>query len=216
MLKVKNLSKNYSQKPAIRNLSFEAKAGDIIGLLGSNGSGKSTTLKILAGIENHDSGEVLLNEKKIFKEDLGYVPETSALYGDLTVKEYLLFMASLRGVGDIREVLKLFELKDVENKLCFTLSKGYQQRVMLAQALLHNPRLLLLDEPNTGLDPLQLKTLEKILKSISKNMIIILSSHQLIEVKNLCTKIIGLRNGEKIFDATESSDIDEIYTQLSA
>ena len=231
MLKISNLTKSYGPFTALKDLSFEAQEGDIIGLLGPNGSGKSTTLKILASLLKPSTGQVLfvgqeyssnLNE---IRKQIAYVPEISALYQDLTVSEYLNLMASLRGVDDsnlkANGLIELFNLEKVCKQLCHQLSKGYRQRLSLAQALVHQPKMLILDEPNTGLDPDHLNELRKILQDYSQKMLIILSSHQLPEVEKLCTRIIGLSAGKKVFDlslkdASSKQDLNQLYRELTS
>jgi ABC-2 type transport system ATP-binding protein len=225
MLKVRGLSKQYHNFKALDLLNFDAKPGEVIGLLGPNGSGKSTTLKILAGILSPSGGEIIWQDQIVSSETLGlqrlsaYVPEVPALYSELSVEETLNFFAGLisghQKISDseIERIINLLDLNPMRKRLCFKLSKGYQQRVMLAQALLRKPKILLLDEPNTGLDPKQLIELSNILRMESQKMITILSTHQLSEAAQICSRVIGLSGGCMIFDQLVSSDASE--TQLA-
>ncbi len=231
MLEIHNLCKQYADYQALQGLNLQAKQGEIIGLLGPNGSGKSTTLKILAGILTPTLGEIkwkgesVITNSLSFRKKLAYVPEKSAIYPELNVSEYLNFMFRLAGNSKAEAKLKLeqaiekFQLASVAKKLCANLSKGYQQRLMLAQALMRSPELLLLDEPNTGLDPVQIRELIDLLTAEAPKMIIILSSHQLREVELLCSRVIGISKGHKIFDQVlpkehgERVDLETLYQQ---
>ncbi len=231
MLEIQNMSKQYADYQALQGLSLQAERGEIIGLLGPNGSGKSTTLKILAGILTPTvgvvkwQGETIATNSLEFRRKLAYVPEKSAVYPELNVTEYLNFMFRLAGSSKAEAKVKLeqaiekFQLAAVAKKLCANLSKGYQQRLMLAQALMRSPELLLLDEPNTGLDPVQIKELIDLLTAEAPKMIIILCSHQLREVELLCSRVIGISKGHKIFDqvlpkeAGKRIDLETLYQQ---
>ena len=232
ILTVEGLSKSYAlgssvTPPALAALNFSAKVGEVIGLLGPNGSGKSTTLKILSGVLKEDSGSVTYRgisknqNLQSYQQLLGFVPEITAVYPELKVKEYLNLMATLLGLDAqtsaerVAAVTELFSLERVSNHLCEQLSKGYTQRVMLAQALLHQPEILILDEPNTGLDPEQIEELHQIILSLKESMIIILSSHQLLEVDNLCERVIGLSRGQQVFDEQLAGrEVKDLYQSL--
>jgi ABC-2 type transport system ATP-binding protein len=207
MIKVENLTKRYAGHTAIKDLTFEVGKGEIMGFLGPNGAGKSTTMRILASFMPPTSGRVSIAGYDIFRESLqarahlGYMPENVPLYNDMRVTEYLDYRAALKGVphrriservGDVKE---LCGVKDVERKLIGTLSKGYRQRVGLADALLHEPDLLILDEPTIGLDPNQIRQVRELIKNLGKQHTILLSTHILPEVEMTCTRVIIIHKG---------------------
>ena len=206
MIKVEKLTKRYAGHPAIRDLSFEVNQGEIMGFLGPNGAGKTTTMRILAGFMPPTSGRATIAGFDVFEQSLqarthlGYMPENVPLYGDMRVTEYLNYRAALKGVhhrriteraGDVKE---LCGLKDVEKKLIGTLSKGYRQRVGLADALLAEPDLLILDEPTIGLDPNQIRQVRELIKNLGKQHTILLSTHILPEVEMTCSRVIIIHN----------------------
>jgi gliding motility-associated transport system ATP-binding protein len=207
MIKVENLTKRYAGHTAIKDLNFEVGKGEIMGFLGPNGAGKSTTMRILASFMPPTSGSATIAGYDIFRESLqarahlGYMPENVPLYNDMRVTEYLNYRAALKGVphrriservGDVKE---LCGVKDVEKKLIGTLSKGYRQRVGLADALLHEPDLLILDEPTIGLDPNQIRQVRELIKNLGKQHTILLSTHILPEVEMTCTRVIIIHKG---------------------
>ena len=207
MIKVENLTKRYAGHTAIKDLTFEVGQGEIMGFLGPNGAGKSTTMRILASFMPPTSGRVSIAGYDIFRQSLqarshlGYMPENVPLYNDMRVNEYLAYRAALKDVphrriaervGDVKE---LCGLKDVEKKLIATLSKGYRQRVGLADALLHEPDLLILDEPTIGLDPNQIRQVRELIKNLGKQHTILLSTHILPEVEMTCTRVIIIHKG---------------------
>ncbi len=207
MIKVENLTKRYAGQPAIQDLNFEVAQGEIMGFLGPNGAGKTTTMRILASFMPATSGRATIAGFDIFKQSLqarahlGYMPENVPLYNDMRVTEYLDYRAALKGVphrrvaervGDVRE---LCGLKEVEKKVIGTLSKGYRQRVGLADALLHEPDLLILDEPTIGLDPNQIRQVRQLIKSLGKQHTILLSTHILPEVEMTCSRVIIIHKG---------------------
>ena len=207
MIKVENLTKRYAGQTAIKDLTFEVGKGEIMGFLGPNGAGKSTTMRILASFIPPTSGSATIAGYDIFRESLqarahlGYMPENVPLYNDMRVTEYLNYRAALKGVphrripervGDVKE---LCGVKDVEKKLIATLSKGYRQRVGLADALLHEPDLLILDEPTIGLDPNQIRQVRELIKNLGKQHTILLSTHILPEVEMTCTRVIIIHKG---------------------
>ena len=207
MIKVENLTKRYAGQPAIQDLNFEVSRGEIMGFLGPNGAGKTTTMRILASFMPATSGRATIAGFDIFKQSLqarahlGYMPENVPLYNDMRVTEYLDYRAALKGVphrrvaervGDVRE---LCGLKEVEKKVIGTLSKGYRQRVGLADALLHEPDLLILDEPTIGLDPNQIRQVRQLIKSLGKQHTILLSTHILPEVEMTCSRVIIIHKG---------------------
>ena len=207
MIKVENLTKRYAGHTAIKDLSFEVGKGEIMGFLGPNGAGKSTTMRILASFMPPTSGRVSIAGYDIFRQSLearshlGYMPENVPLYNDMRVTEYLNYRAALKDVphrriaervGDVKE---LCGLKDVEKKLIATLSKGYRQRVGLADALLAEPDLLILDEPTIGLDPNQIRQVRELIKNLGKQHTILLSTHILPEVEMTCSRVIIIHKG---------------------
>jgi gliding motility-associated transport system ATP-binding protein len=207
MIKVEHLTKRYAGHTAIRDLSFEVGQGEIMGFLGPNGAGKSTTMRILASFMPPTSGRVSIAGYDVFSQSLqarahlGYMPENVPLYNDMRVTEYLDYRAALKGVAHRRiaervgDVKELCGLKDVEKKLIATLSKGYRQRVGLADALLHEPDLLILDEPTIGLDPNQIRQVRELIRNLGKQHTILLSTHILPEVEMTCTRVIIIHKG---------------------
>jgi ABC-2 type transport system ATP-binding protein len=207
MIKVENLTKRYAGQTAIKDLSFEVGQGEIMGFLGPNGAGKTTTMRILAGFMPPTSGRASIAGFDVFEQSLqarariGYMPENVPLYNDMRVSEYLDYRAALKGVphrriaervGDVKE---LCGLKEVERKLIGALSKGYRQRVGLADALLHEPDLLILDEPTIGLDPNQIRQVRELIKNLGKQHTILLSTHILPEVEMTCSRVIIIHRG---------------------
>src|SRR5437879_3382587 len=207
MIKVENLTKRYAGQAAIRDLNFEVGKGEVMGFLGPNGAGKTTTMRILAGFMPATSGRASIAGFDIFEQSLqartrlGYMPENVPLYSDMRVTEYLEYRAALKGVphrriaervGDVKE---LCGVKDVERKIIGALSKGYRQRVGLADALLHEPDLLILDEPTIGLDPNQIRQVRQLIKNLGKQHTILLSTHILPEVEMTCTRVIIIHKG---------------------
>lgn len=207
MIKVENLTKRYAGQAAIRDLNFEVGKGEIMGFLGPNGAGKTTTMRILAGFMPATSGRASIAGFDIFEQSLqartrlGYMPENVPLYSDMRVTEYLEYRAALKGVphrriaervGDVKE---LCGVKDVEKKIIGALSKGYRQRVGLADALLHEPDLLILDEPTIGLDPNQIRQVRELIKNLGRQHTILLSTHILPEVEMTCSRVIIIHKG---------------------
>ncbi|MEY2537743.1 MAG: gliding motility-associated transport system ATP-binding protein [Verrucomicrobiota bacterium] len=207
MIKVEHLTKRYAGHTAIKDLSFEVGKGEIMGFLGPNGAGKTTTMRILASFMPPTSGRATIAGFDIFRQSLqarshlGYMPENVPLYNDMRVTEYLDYRAALKGVphrriservGDVKE---LCGVKDVEKKLIGNLSKGYRQRVGLADALLHEPDLLILDEPTIGLDPNQIRQVRELIRNLGKQHTILLSTHILPEVEMTCSRVIIIHKG---------------------
>ena len=217
LIQVKNLSKKYGKFVAVDNLNFKINDGEIIGLLGPNGAGKSTTMNMITGFIDATEGQILINEKDILKnskeikKQIGYMPENIPLYQDLTVKEFVRFMAELKYVSkkdkknEVEETIKKVGLTDVQNKLIKNLSRGYKQRVSLAGAIVGNPKILILDEPTVGLDPKQIIEIRELIKSLGKNHTVILSSHILSEVSQICEKVIIINKGKLIAIDTPSN-----------
>ena len=204
----KNLNKNFKDFRVLNNISLELKKGEITGLLGVNGAGKSTLIRILAGYYDDWDGQISMNgldykkNLKEIKKTTGYLPENNPLYKEMYVEEYLKFIISLYRikVENYNEIIEKTGLSDVLKKKISTLSKGFKQRIGIASSIIHNPLLLLLDEPISGLDPLQLNEIRGLIKDLSKNKIILFSSHILQEIDLVCDKIIIINKGEIILN----------------
>lgn len=212
-IEVTGLKKVYGNQVAVNGISFSVNPGEIVGFLGPNGAGKSTTMKIITGFIHPTAGQVQIHGKPFtpdtiaLKSHIGYLPENNPLYPDMYVREYLHFAGSLAGVsGDLLkkrtgEIIELVGLGPEKHKKIEQLSKGYRQRVGLAQALIHNPDILILDEPTTGLDPNQLIEIRNLIREIGKNKTILLSTHIMQEVEILCHRAIIIRKGNLVADA---------------
>ena len=210
MIEVKNVTKKYANITAVDNISFEVKDGEVVGFLGPNGAGKTTTMNMITGFIDSTEGQIIVNgydiakKPKKAKKQIGYMPEGVPLYSELTVKEFVSYMAELKllkGKQKKEEVQKTIEetgLEDVENKLIRNLSRGYKQRVGLAGALIGNPDIIILDEPTVGLDPKQITEIRALIKNLGKEHTVILSSHILSEVSQICEKVIIINNGKII------------------
>ena len=208
MIEVKNVSKKYGNFEAIKDISFEIDEGEIVGFLGPNGAGKSTTMNMITGFIEPTSGKIIVNgldidrKAKKAKKEIGYMPENVPLYNDLTVKEFINYMADLKLVkrkekkAEVERVLNAVGVKDVQNKLIKNISRGYKQRVSLAGALVGNPKILILDEPTVGLDPKQVTEIRELIRSLKEKHTVILSSHILSEVSQMCNKIIIINEGK--------------------
>ncbi len=208
MIKVENLTKSYGAVKAVEGISFEVEKGEIVGFLGPNGAGKSTTMRMLSGFLPPTSGRAEIAGYDIFKDSLrarehiGYMPEHVPLPQDMRVTEYLRFRAALKGVPGRRinerlnDVLDLCSLKDVQRKLIGFLSKGYRQRVGLADAMIHEPELLILDEPTIGLDPNQIRQVRDLIKNLRRHHTILLSTHILPEVEMTCSRVLIINKGK--------------------
>lgn len=212
MVEVKNLVKRYGNQLAVNDVSFTVDSGEILGFLGPNGAGKSTTMNIITGYLSSTSGTVTVDGCEILedpagaKSKIGYLPEIPPLYIDMTVRKYLEFMFDLKRVTlpkkeHIEEVCKVTKINDVENRLIKNLSKGYRQRVGLAQALLGNPPVIILDEPTVGLDPKQIIEMRALIKGLGKKHTVILSSHVLSEVQATCDRVIVINRGTLVADS---------------
>lgn len=207
-IEVQNISKNYGAQKALNNISFTVQKGEIVGFLGPNGAGKSTLMKILTSYIDADSGTAVVNgfnvasQTKDVQKSIGYLPEHNPLYLDLYVREYLAFNADVYKVDRkrIEEVIQLTGLTPEAHKKISQLSKGYRQRVGLATALLHDPQVLILDEPTTGLDPNQLAEIRDLIKNIGKDKTVFLSTHIMQEVEAICDRVIIIKKGEIVAD----------------
>lgn len=211
-LQIQQLTKIYGQQKAVDAISFSVNEGEIVGFLGPNGAGKSTTMKIATGYLPPTSGKVWVDgldveeNPLLVKKMIGYLPEHNPLYLDMYVHEYLRFVGGLYGLSGQRlkqrvtEIIELCGLTAEQNKKLETLSKGYRQRVGLAQALLHDPKVLILDEPTSGLDPNQIIEIRKVIKEISRNKTVLFSTHIMQEVQALCDRVIVINKGEIVAD----------------
>lgn len=211
---IENLSKNYGPQKAVDDISFEVKTGEILGFLGPNGAGKSTTMKMITGYLGMSEGEIKVGGKSVnddpesTKPHIGYLPENNPLYLDMPIVEYLQFCGELQGVESpkidarVREMIGLCGLNREKHKKIGDLSKGYRQRVGLAQAMIHDPEVLILDEPTTGLDPNQIIEIRKLIRDLGKEKTVILSTHILPEVEATCDRILIINKGKIVADGT--------------
>ena len=211
LIKVTGINRFYGNTQAVKDLEFELHTGDILGFLGPNGAGKSTTMQMISGCLAPDAGQIeingidLIEQPTLAKQQLGYLPEQPPLYKELTVDEYLHYTAQLRGINkvDIKSALENAKLRcglaDTGNKLITSLSKGYQQRVGIAQAIIHNPAVVILDEPTVGLDPIQIKEIRQLIIELGENHGVILSTHILPEVLAVCNRVQIIQKGELVY-----------------
>ncbi|OYU66881.1 MAG: multidrug ABC transporter ATP-binding protein [Cytophagaceae bacterium BCCC1] len=232
-ISVNQLTKTYGSQTAVNNISFSIEKGQILGFLGPNGAGKSTTMKILAGYISSTSGEAQLDsdvitvDSLITKSKIGYLPEHNPLYLEMYVTEYLSFVGGMFGLkgtvlrDKVAKVIEMVGLMPEKHKKIEQLSKGYRQRVGLAQALIHDPEVLILDEPTTGLDPNQLVEIRKLIKEVGKNKTIILSTHIMQEVEAICDRVIIINKGNLVADDTlenlkkDGGTLEEIFRKLT-
>jgi ABC-2 type transport system ATP-binding protein len=213
-IRIENLCKRYGVQTAVDNISFEVKTGEILGFLGPNGAGKSTSMKMITGYLGIGSGEIFVNDQSVrngtedIRKHIGYLPENNPLYLDMPVIDYLEFCAVLQGVDKknigerIRKMVKVCGLNAEKHKKIGELSKGYRQRVGLAQAMIHDPEILILDEPTTGLDPNQIVEIRQLIKELGKAKTVILSTHILPEVEATCDRILIINKGKIVADGT--------------
>ena len=231
MLSVIDISKNFGDFTAINKLSFEVKVGDVMGFLGPNGAGKTTSMRVITGYLKSDSGNVIINNKDIeidpiyTKSMIGYLPEGVPLYLDFSPYLYLDYVCQVRNIKNskaaIKKVINDLQLEEEKDVPIETLSKGFKRRVGIAQALIHNPKLLILDEPTDGLDPLQKFEVRKLIKKLSKTKAIIISTHILDEVPEVCNKCLIINDGQKVFEGTPAQlkkkigkSLDEKFRKL--
>lgn len=208
MIEVKNVTKKYGNFTAVDNITFNVKDGEVVGLLGQNGAGKSTTMNMITGFIEPTEGTIIINGYDIMKKSLkakkqiGYMPENVPLYPELTIKEFVSYMAELKLVGrkerkqEVENAIKETGLEEVKNKLIRNLSRGYKQRVSMAGALVGNPEVLILDEPTVGLDPKQIIEIRNLIKNLGKKHTVILSSHILSEISQICERVVILNKGK--------------------
>ncbi|MEO9967129.1 MAG: ATP-binding cassette domain-containing protein [Reichenbachiella sp.] len=214
---IENLTKKYGEQKAVNNISFEVKTGEVVGFLGPNGAGKSTTMKMITCFMSPSAGDVrlddlsILNHPEEVKKKIGYLPENNPLYTDMPIVEYLRFVAEIQGVekskisSRIAEMIEMCGLDLEKHKKINELSKGYRQRVGLAQAMIHDPEVLILDEPTTGLDPNQIIEIRKLIKKLGKEKTVILSSHILSEVEATCDRILIINRGRIVADGSSET-----------
>ena len=230
-IEVSGLKKVYGSQVAVNGISFSVGTGEIVGFLGPNGAGKSTTMKIITGFMAATEGRVLIHGKPFgpdavaLKAHIGYLPENNPLYPDMYVSEYLRFAGSLNGLGGgalkdrVNEVIAQVGLSPEKHKKIEQLSKGYRQRVGLAQALIHDPDILILDEPTTGLDPNQLTEIRALIKTISQNKTIILSTHIMQEAEALCHRAIIIKKGNLVADSPlhelKNQSLEKTFRELT-
>ena len=235
MLKVEHLTKKYGKRTVVDDLSFTAEKGEILGLLGPNGAGKSTTMNMLTGYLAPDNGSIDLDDKDLTnpknrkKVLIGYMPEIPPLYNDMTVKEYLIFAAELKGIKRtlvktrVDEVMEQASVTDVKDRLIKNLSKGYRQRVGFACAVLGDPELIILDEPTAGLDPRQIVAMRELILSLKKDHLVILSSHMLSEIEEVCDHVLIISKGKLVLsDNTEhlleehnDESLEDVFLELT-
>ena len=235
MLKVEHLTKKYGKRTVVNDLSFTADKGEILGLLGPNGAGKSTTMNMLTGYLAPDRGTIVLDDKDLTnpknrkKVLIGYMPEVPPLYNDMTVREYLLFAAELKGIKHSERKAKVASLMeetavtDVKDRLIKNLSKGYRQRVGFACAIIGDPELIILDEPTAGLDPRQIVAMRELILSLKKDHLVILSSHILSEIEEVCDHVLIISKGKLVLsDNTEhlleehDESLEDVFLELTA
>lgn len=231
---VTNLTKTYGSQQAVDDISFEVKTGEILGFLGPNGAGKSTTMKIITCYIQPNSGNVTLDDYNIYehanevKKKIGYLPENNPLYLDMSIVDYLSYTAALQGVegrdikNKVRNMIHVTGLERERHKLIGELSKGYRQRVGLAQALIHDPEVLILDEPTTGLDPNQIVEIRELIKTIGKQKTVLLSSHILKEVEATCDRILIISQGKLVANGTteelrkQAQGADQVFIEIDS
>lgn len=215
MIKVENLTMSYGSKKILKGISFDIVKGQTVGFLGANGEGKSTTMNLLTGYLTPDEGKIIICDNdmsiqpKKAKACIGYLPEIPPLYKDMRINEYLNYVASLKGISDVGKeidrVIELFDLKEKEYDFIKHLSKGYCQRLGFAAALIGDPEVLILDEPFVGLDPAESKKIRNIIKSLKEDHCILISSHILSEIDELCNEILMIKDGELVLDESTAS-----------
>lgn len=231
MISVKNLSKRYSDFVAVEDISFSAAKGDVVGFLGQNGAGKTTTIRMLSTFLPPSSGQAsiagfdIVTQAEEVRRCIGYLPENPPLYGEMTVMEYLIFVAKIKGVPSksissrVAETVERCFLGNVQSKLCQHLSKGYRQRVGIAQAIIHRPEVIILDEPTSGLDPKQIIDIRKLIKSLGENHTVILSTHILPEVTMVCNKVVMIHRGrlaleKPLSELTPGHSLEQVFLEV--
>jgi ABC-2 type transport system ATP-binding protein len=230
MIEVVNLSKSYGDYIAVSDVSFSADKGQIVGFLGPNGAGKTTTIRMLATYLPPTSGKAsiagydVVSQADEVRKRIGYLPENPPLYPEMTVREYLKFIAEIKGVARasmaerIDRVMEQCFITDVRNKLCQHLSRGYRQRVGLAQAIIHEPEVIILDEPTSGLDPKQIIEIRQLIRSLGESHTVLLSTHILPEVSMVCNKVVIINRGRVVIESmlnqlTKDKDLEQIFLE---
>ena len=230
MIEVQNISKRYGDFIAVSDVSFSAAKGDVVGFLGPNGAGKTSTIRILATYLPPTSGTAkiagfdIMTQSDEVRKRIGYLPETPPLYSEMTVEEYLLFVGRIKGVPSsslksrVNDSIERCFIGDVRRKLCQHLSRGYRQRVGLAQAIIHDPEVVILDEPTSGLDPRQIIEIRQLIKSLAQNHTVILSTHILPEVSMVCNKVVIIDRGRVVLesslsDLTKGGSLEQVFLQ---
>jgi len=230
MIEVNSLSKEYGDYAAVKGITFSAAKGEIVGFLGPNGAGKTTTIRMLATYLPPSRGTAKIAGFDIVKDSdevrkrIGYLPENPPLYGEMTIEEYLKFVAEIKGikrnaiVSNVERVIEQCFLKDVRKKLCSHLSRGYRQRVGLAQAIIHNPEVIILDEPTSGLDPKQITEIRHLIRSLAVNHTVILSTHILPEVSIVCSKVVIINRGRIVVESdlqglTQTRSLEQVFLE---
>src|SRR5271170_247743 len=233
MIEVKNLTKAYGSFTAVQDISFTAERGQILGFLGPNGAGKTTRMRIITGYMPATSGTVVIDGLDIFTNSLearrriGYLPETPPLYSDMRVHQYLRFVARLRGVrradagAAVEHAINVCGLSEMAGRICGQLSKGYRQRVGLAQALIHDPPVIVLDEPTIGLDPRQIHEIRELIRGLAGDRTIVLSTHILPEVAQICDKVVIINDGrvaleEKLAELPAGTSLEDVFLHAIA
>lgn len=230
-ISIKNLVKSYGAQRAVDDISFEIPSGEIVGFIGPNGAGKSTTMKVITGFLSDFEGEVLVDGKDVrqnpieVKKIIGYLPEHNPLYLDMYVREYLLFVAKTYDIKDnvevvVNEIIERVGLTKEQHKKISMLSKGYRQRVGLASVMIHNPKVLILDEPTTGLDPNQLVDIRNLIESEGKSKTVMLSTHIMQEVEAICDRVIIINNGKIVANDTpenlkKDKSLEQVFHELT-
>jgi ABC-2 type transport system ATP-binding protein len=228
MVELEHVYKRYGSFFAVSDVSFKVANGQVVGFLGPNGAGKSTTMKMIAGLVSPTSGSIRVAEKDVFndtmacKSTLGFLPEIPPVYKEMLVQDYLKFVAEIRDIGKksikgrVNHVLEQCQLEHVRKRLIGNLSKGYQQRVGIAQAIIHDPSVIILDEPTIGLDPAQILEIRALIKSFSQVRTVIISTHILQEVTAMCDRVIVINNGRIVADQTltEGVNIENFYLDV--
>jgi ABC-2 type transport system ATP-binding protein len=230
MIEVNNLSKSYGDYKAVSDVTFSADKGQIVGFLGPNGAGKTTTIRMLATYLPPSSGKAtiagfdVVSQADEVRKRIGYLPENPPLYPEMTVREYLKFIAEIKGVAragmneKIDSVMERCFVADVRNKLCQHLSRGYRQRVGLAQAIIHDPSVIILDEPTSGLDPKQIIEIRQLIRSLGETHTVLLSTHILPEVSMVCNKVVIINRGRVVIESmlnqlTREKDLEQIFLE---
>jgi ABC-2 type transport system ATP-binding protein len=232
-IQIQNLTKTYGHQKAVDDISFEVKVGEIVGFLGPNGAGKSTTMKIVTGYLAASSGSVAVNgfdvktQSMDVRRSIGYLPEHNPLYLEMYVKEFLQFIGNLYSIKGqqlnhrVAEMIELCGLGVEQHKKIGQLSKGYRQRVGLAQALIHNPSVLVLDEPTTGLDPNQIVEIRNVIKDVGQQKTVLFSSHIMQEIEAICDRVVVINHGKIVSDSTltslkqQNQSLENIFRQLT-